>query len=164
MPLNIDWQQILLHLLNFVVLFGILYFLLYKPVKEFMDSRTEYYKSLDDEAKKNLESSEKAKAEYQNKLDDIEGEIIAKKEKARKELEKASATHKKQAEAEASKIIADARKSAERERVKMLKEVQNEISDMVTDATEKLVVNASTSDAFDQFLEAAQRSEADEQL
>ena len=164
MPLNIDWQQILLHLLNFVVLFGILYFLLYKPVKQFMDSRTEYYKNLDDEAKKNLESSETAKAEYQNKLDDIEDEIIAKKEKARKELEKASATHKKQAEAEASKIIADARKSAERERVKMLKEVQNEISDMVTDATEKLVVNASTSDAFDQFLEAAQRSEADEQL
>ena len=29
-PLNIDWQQILLHVLNFVILFGGLYFLLYK--------------------------------------------------------------------------------------------------------------------------------------
>lgn len=163
MPLNIDWQQILLHLLNFVVLFGILYFLLYKPVKQFMDNRTEYYKSLDDEAKKNLEDSEKAKEEYQNKLDTADDEIVAIKEKARKELEKASASHIKQAEAEATKIVADARKAAERERVKMLKEVQNEISDMVTSATEKIVVNASTSDAFDQFLEAAQRSEADEQ-
>ena len=26
-PLNIDWQQILLHVLNFVILFGGLYFL-----------------------------------------------------------------------------------------------------------------------------------------
>ena len=31
-PLNIDWQQILLHLLNFVILAGGLYLLLYKPV------------------------------------------------------------------------------------------------------------------------------------
>ncbi len=29
-PLNIDWQQILLHLLNFVILAGGLYFLLYQ--------------------------------------------------------------------------------------------------------------------------------------
>ena len=40
-PLNIDWQQILLHLLNFVILFAILYFLLYDPVKKFMDKRCE---------------------------------------------------------------------------------------------------------------------------
>ena len=42
MPLNIDFQQIFLHLFNFVVLFAILYFLLYKPVKNFMDQRVAY--------------------------------------------------------------------------------------------------------------------------
>ena len=31
MPLNINLQQILLHALNFVILFGAMYFLLYKP-------------------------------------------------------------------------------------------------------------------------------------
>ena len=49
-PLNIDWQQILLHLLNFAILAGGLYFLLYKPVKDFMDKRTAYYKEMDDQA------------------------------------------------------------------------------------------------------------------
>lgn len=39
LPLNIDWQQILLHAFNFVLLFAILYFLLYKPVKDFMEKR-----------------------------------------------------------------------------------------------------------------------------
>ena len=34
MPLNINLQQILLHALNFVILFGALYFLLYKPVRD----------------------------------------------------------------------------------------------------------------------------------
>jgi len=35
MPLNINLQQILLFALNFVILFGAMYFLLYKPVKSF---------------------------------------------------------------------------------------------------------------------------------
>ena len=38
-PLNIDWQQILLHLLNFAILAGGLYLLLYKPVKAGISSR-----------------------------------------------------------------------------------------------------------------------------
>ena len=33
-PLNVDWQQILLHLFNFIILFGGLWLLLYKPVKK----------------------------------------------------------------------------------------------------------------------------------
>ena len=37
-PLNIDWQQILLHLLNFAILAGGLYLLLFKPVKAFMEN------------------------------------------------------------------------------------------------------------------------------
>ena len=35
-PLNINWQQILLHLFNFIILAGGLYILLYKPVKNFI--------------------------------------------------------------------------------------------------------------------------------
>lgn len=37
-PLNIDWQQILLHFFNFSILVGGLYLLLFKPVKRFMES------------------------------------------------------------------------------------------------------------------------------
>ena len=45
-PLNIDWQQILLHLLNFAILAGGLYLLLYKPVKAFMEQRQAYYQGI----------------------------------------------------------------------------------------------------------------------
>ena len=46
LPLNIDWQQILLHALNLVILVGGLYALLFKPVKKFMDQRTENYQKM----------------------------------------------------------------------------------------------------------------------
>ena len=39
LPLNIDFQQILLHLLNFVILAGGLYLLLYKPVNKFIKKK-----------------------------------------------------------------------------------------------------------------------------
>ena len=47
MPLNIDWRQILLHLFNFCILAIALYFLLYKPVKNFMAKRSARYEEED---------------------------------------------------------------------------------------------------------------------
>ena len=58
MPLNINLQQILLHALNFVILFGAMYFLLYKPVKSFMDSRKAHYEKMDEDAKAVLAEAE----------------------------------------------------------------------------------------------------------
>ena len=67
-PLNIDWQQILLHLLNFVILEGGLYLLLYKPVKAFMDKRTAYYRDQDAQAAKALADGGTVSRVYQNSL------------------------------------------------------------------------------------------------
>ena len=68
MPLNINLQQILLHALNFVILFGAMYFLLYKPVKSFMDSRKAHYEKMDEDAKAVLAEAEKTKAGYEAQL------------------------------------------------------------------------------------------------
>ena len=162
LPLNIDWQQILLHLFNFVLLFAILYFLLYKPVKDFMEKRTQYYKKIDDDAKANLQDAEKAKEEYLKKLSCAEEEISAKNEKARKELEESNARRIKQAEKEAEKIIMDAHETLEKERTKMLKEAQNEKSEMVVTATEKIVLLSSTSESYEQFLTPEERGQGNE--
>ena len=43
MPLNIDFQQIFLHLFNFIILALGLYLLLYRPVVAFMDKRQAHY-------------------------------------------------------------------------------------------------------------------------
>lgn len=161
LPLNINVQQILLHLFNFVILFGVLYFLLYKPVKQFMDQRTEYYKKLDEEANANLEVSRKAMEEYQKKIEAAEAEIAEKKELARRETNEANAALLRQAEEEAAKRVAQARQTIEHDRAKMLRQAQDEISDLVSRAAEKLVMGSSTSDAYDQFLAAAERGDGD---
>ena len=75
LPLNINFTQIFLHLLNFLILFAILYFLLYKPVKNFMAKREHTYRDMDDEARDNLKATEEAKAQYEAKMSEAEAEI-----------------------------------------------------------------------------------------
>lgn len=162
MPLNIDWQQILLHLFNFVLLFAIAYFLLYKPVKKFMDDRAAYYKDMDDRARANLEESEKAKDEYQSRLANVEDEIIEEKRQAYIEIEKLTADKLGEAIAEADKIIANAHKHSEAEHEKMIKAAKIEITDMVSAAAEKLVTEKSTSSSFDEFLDKAEKGDVNE--
>ena len=60
-PLNIDWQQILLHLFNFTILAGGLYLLLYRPVKEFMKKRDAYYQGINDQAEQLKQQADQLK-------------------------------------------------------------------------------------------------------
>ena len=136
-PLNIDWQQILLHLLNFVILAGGLYLLLYKPVKTFMEKRQQYYQEQDAKAAKTLADAEKTAAEVRQQLKNADAD----------------------ARAQAEQILADAHAAAQREHDKLLSDAQKELKDLAVTATEKLVLQ-SDGDAFDQFLDAAERGKS----
>ena len=161
MPLNIDFQQILLHMLNLVLLFGILYFLLYKPVKNFIDKRAEHYKDMDEQAEKKLAEAGQTKAELESKLANVSEEIEEKRQKAMEELSRESEEQLRQAREEAERIRASARAEAQKEHDKIISGAESEISAMVAEAAEKLVY-ASTGEAYDEFLKAAERSGEDE--
>lgn len=164
MPLNIDFQQIFLHLLNFTLLFAILYYLLYNPVKKFVAKRDEYYANMDKEATAHLESAKQDKETYAALKASADEEIHQEKEKVRKELDELYTRKIRQAEDEAAKILAGARQDAEREKTNIIASAQSEISDMVTAATEKIVLQASASEAFEQFLDAAEGGMNDDRI
>lgn len=161
-PLNIDWQQILLHLFNFAILAGGLYLLLYKPVKKFMKQREDYYINLDETAKSKLQQAESLKTDYQNRFRNVESEIAESRKKSLAAVDKIRTQKLLEAEENAEKVISEAKQEAERERTRILEQTQKEIADMVTTATEKLLLQTTASEAFDQFLAVAERSEQHE--
>ena len=136
MPLNIDLQQICLHLFNFTLLLAILYFLLYQPVKDFMAKREAYY------------------ADMEHK------EIHRRGEEAQRSAAQAADARLALAEAEAGRILERARADAQAERQRAAGEARREVSDMVMAAVEKLVL-ADTAAAYDQFLTAAGEGDGD---
>lgn len=158
-PLNIDWQQILLHLFNFAILFGCLYILLYKPVKNFMESREAHYADMDSKAEQALADAEDSKAAYEKKKAEFEEEVRSEKSRMNKEIEVERERRLEAARGEAEKIISDALGEAEREKGEIIGSAQKEITDMVTSAMEKLTLEQTASDAFDQFLDAAEEAD-----
>ena len=153
-PLNIDWQQILLHLLNFAILAGGLYLLLFKPVKAFMEKRESYYQNMDSEAKQKLQDAEALKDSYTRQLDSAAQEIAQKKADAQKAIEASRSEQLKAAKDEADRILQAARANTEREHDKMLSDAQKEMADLAVTAAEKLLLKGEGS-PYEQFLNAA---------
>lgn len=158
-PLNIDWQQILLHLLNFVILFAGLYLLLYKPVKAFMKKRKAHYEEMEQSASEKNAAAERAKAEYEGKLASVDREIEEKRAAAKKELDGYEQMRKNAAEEEAEGILREAKKKAAEERRHALRSARREISALVSNATEKLVLKETAHEAYDQFLAAVEQKD-----
>ena len=112
MPLNIDWQQILLHWMNLAILTGGLYFLLCKPVKQFMEKREEHYRQLDQEASGKLDEANQMKAEYQEKMEAAKEEIHQARAKAQQTAQQSAQEQLTQAQAQAKQIVDRARAEA----------------------------------------------------
>lgn len=155
MPLNIDWQQILLHLLNFVILAGGLYFLLYKPVKKFMLARKKQYEEREAESQRLLAEAEALKARTEEKYRQADEEIQHRREQASEELEAEKRQQLTEARAQARQILSTASKTAEMRTQKAVEESREEIRSLAVGMVERLVLE-SGGDALDQFLNEAE--------
>ena len=162
-PLNINLQQILLHLFNFAILGFGLYFLLYKPVKDFMEKRKAHFEAMKQEAEGCLEKAKETEAIYAQRLEKAEEEIAAMRREAIAKDEERSRIRLEETEAKAAHILEEAKEKAQRQSSKILEEAQQQVGDMAVAAVKKLM-QESLSESYDEFLSAAERSVADEQI
>lgn len=155
MPLNIDWQQILLHWMNLAILTGGLYFLLYKPVKKFMDEREAHYSAVEQQAEGKMREAQQLLEQYQKKLDGVEEEAREIRAKAQQSAQEAAEAQRAEAEAEAKQIVLHAMAEAESSRERARLEAQHELRELAAAAANKLVLEQEA-DPFDLFLDAAE--------
>lgn len=161
-PLNIDWQQILLHLFNFAILGGGLYLLLYRPVKQFMERRQTHYEELYQQAEQDRARAERLREEYQARLDQADAAIARKKADAEKELNALLSQRIDEAKQQAEEILAKAREGADREEREMVSKASRELVGIAVTAAEKIALGAE-GDPYEQFLNLAERRASHEQ-
>ncbi len=147
-PLNIDWRQILLHLLNLAILFLILYFLLYSPVKKFMDKRRQYYEEQDAEAKAKIEAADRKKATYDELLGKADEEILTKKRTAIADARAESERIIKAAEEESAAILKKANLKAEEMKAKAEDQAKEELSAVIAKAAGEKISAVCSVDGF----------------
>ena len=141
-PLNIDWQQILLHLFNFVILALGLYLLLYKPVRDYMENRTAEYERREKETADALADAKATEESARERLSAIDNEIEAKRQAAADATAKQTESDLQAAKKKAEKIISDARAQAAAEKQRAVADAQKEIAQLAADACEKLLKEA----------------------
>ncbi len=143
---HIDWKLFIAQLINFAIVFSVLYFFAFKPLVKMMSDRTEKIdKSLKDadEIEKRLALTEKER----------EGIITAAKKQANLIVEEAN----KRGEERKGEMIAKAKEeigqviNAEKERIardkaETLKEIKQEVAELVVMTVEKLLSEKMTSD------------------
>ncbi len=162
LPLNIDWQQILLHALNLVILVGGLYALLFKPVKKFMDQRTENYQKMKADAENAQAQAESLKAELSERMKQADAEAQTYRQEAMDRAEKEAGAVLDSARSQAEKIVNAAREKAANEEKQIVQNAQSEIARLSVEATQKLM-DYKLSDVYNQFLDSAEGSEVHDQ-
>ncbi|MDR0951332.1 MAG: ATP synthase F0 subunit B [Oscillospiraceae bacterium] len=162
-PLNIDWQQILLSLFNFAILAVGLYLLLYNPVKKFMEERKAHYQALEEKASETKKLIESLKQEYEKRIAEAEDELRAKRLAVEKETREQAERELIEAREQAAAVLVRAQGAAREEKTRLLEEARRELADIVVGATQKLIAASSSAETdsalYDKFLAVAGKGE-----
>ncbi len=156
MPLNIDWQQILLHAFNFVILAAGLTFLLFKPVRKFMREREEKYKKSAEEHAARVAETARLEEERKQKLAGIDAELEEHRGQVIAQAEERGRRIVAEAEERARGELEENRRRMEKERAACMAGAGDEIADMVVRSAEKLLASKSSAESdralYDEFL------------
>ena len=137
--LGINLPVLVAQIVNFLILFGILYLVAYKPIMRMLDERSRRIKESMEQAESIKEQSARAEEEVKKQLGEAsrEGqERIARAVRAGEEVKQ-----KAQAEArqEADALIVRARSEIQRERDEAIGEVRREFADLTILAAGKVI-------------------------
>ena len=157
--LKIDAANILFTVINLLILFVAMKFILFKPVQKIIDARQAEADKQFDEAAQKKKDAEEMQVQYQASLDSISEE---RKQTIREAKKEADVQYQKivgDAEETARKIKQDAVTEAETQKAQILRSAERDIANIVADAATKVVGSKSGAEIdaslFDEFLDKA---------
>ncbi len=153
LPLGLDGIKILLHLMNFLILLGGVTFLVYKPVKRFIDKRQNEIRQQYDNNERSKAEAEELHSEYLEKLAKAESEIMIQ----RAEAERTNHIIKENAVSEASHKAEEIISRAEIESQEIKKEtvsgIKNKVADVAITIAEALLEREISPEENDQIID-----------
>jgi F-type H+-transporting ATPase subunit b len=136
---NIDWKIIIAQMINFAIVFVVLYIFALKPLSKLMAERSEKIAKGIDDAKTNAKLLEETRGEYEAALVKAKSEANKIFQDGKKEAEVKKTQMLEDAKKEVSITIENGKKMLEAEKVKMVDEAKKEIVALAMATTEKLI-------------------------
>lgn len=139
LPFGIDWLKILLHLINFALLAVGLFFLLYKPVKKFMDKRKEEIEGEIEKGERLQKEAQEIKEAYEIKLTEAEEESERIKTEAFENANKERERIISEANAEARAVKEDADRELEELKRDTIAQAKDELADVALKIADEVI-------------------------
>lgn len=140
--LGVNGPFLLSQIVNFLILFAVLYFLLWKRVLKMLEERKQRIAQGLADAELARQDRERAEAEYQQRIERAEQEREEILARAVGEGEQAREGVLAEARAEAERIIAASRVEAEQSRQEMLAELRGQVASLAIAVSNKLIGEA----------------------
>ena len=137
--LGIDLPVLLSQVISFLVLFGLLYLVAYKPLMRMLDERSRRIKESMDQTEQIKEQAALAEKETARRIEDASKEGQKLVDRAMQAGEEMKLKAKDEAKKEAETLISRARTEIERERDDAIGELRKEFADMTIMAAEKVI-------------------------
>ena len=151
--LGINWSTLIAQIVNFVILFGLLYLVAYKPIMRMLDERSKKVKDSMEQVDSVREQSERAEEEVKKRLEVVgkEGqEVIA---RAMRTGEEARQKAQEEARQEAEAVIDKARLEIQRQRDEAIDELRKEFADLTIEAAGKVIERSLDKEAHRQLID-----------
>ena len=136
---HIDWKLMLAQIINFGIVFFVLYRFVIKPLSKTMAERKLVIEQGLSDAKKNEELLKQAEVLHAEELSKARAEAHALITDMKKTTEEKRAEMLLQAEDDVKKILEDGKKSIEEEKQKTVESLKKEIGLLILSATEKVL-------------------------
>ncbi len=136
---HIDIKLLIAQVINFAIVFAVLYFFALKPLMKVMQERTKKIEKSVDDAKKIEEKLIKSEEEYNKQITYAKKEANIILEKAGQQAEERKKETITKAKEEIGQIINQEKANMQQEKAKTLKEIKREMADLVVVSVEKVL-------------------------
>lgn len=136
---HIDWKIIIAQVVNFGIVFAVLYIYALKPLSKLMVERSEKINKGITDAKTNADVLSQTQKEYEETLRKARAEAQKVFDDGKKEAQAKKESMLADAKAEVNTIIENGKKTLEAEKVKMVEEAKNELASLAILAAEKIM-------------------------
>jgi len=144
--MGIDLKMFIFQLINFAIVFAILWFLILKPLTKKMAERQKAIDETLENTKKVELMLKKGERDYQSKIDDAKSEAANILETAKAEAKTEADIAKNGARTEIEKLTESAKHKITSEKELALSEIKNETADLIVAALEKILNEKITSE------------------
>lgn len=134
-----NWQFVMEHTVNLLILLGVLVYFLKTPVKNFLIERRGTIGHEIDVAQKTISEAKSRFEEYTKKLEAIETEISALKDTLRKQGESERSEMLRQAEAASETLRKEAKETIDIQTERAKHEIQAEVANLALGGAEALI-------------------------